>query len=399
MRITFIASIFFLSILISPPALFAGGGGEPIETHWLRPFTVSGAVDSKGLEPYPESCRACHSSQFESWTKSLHSGSMSPGLLMQIEANIAPAFVNSCKFCHAPAIEQSEVIERGESNGQSETVEADSAFISNPDYDERLASSGVSCAICHLRKGVVYGPPGSVNLSGEPPHESIESSFFESSEFCAACHQMDRGYELRGKVLTNTYREWKESSYAKDNITCQKCHMPDRRHEFRGIHDPEMVRSGLDIKLIRVPANSGVKAALTIKNARVGHRFPTYVTPIVVIKAFMKDANGEVIKDSTEKGFIGRLVSQDLKTEYFDTRLKPHQTFTFDYDTNDYDALGAKTLVFSITVRPDEFYDRMFKRAIEHGKSGFIEAHLKEASRRTGSSSYVLFAEEIEIGE
>lgn len=383
MRILFIASVFFLSVFISPPEPFAGGGEEPFLTHWERPFAVTG----DGVEPYPRSCKACHSAQFDSWSKSLHSGSMSPGLLMQTEANLAPAFVDSCIFCHAPAIEQ------------NKKVQADSAFITNPAYDERLAKSGVSCAVCHQREGVVYGPPGPSKLSVSAPHESIEAPLFESAEFCAACHQMDRGYELNGKVLTNTYREWKESSYAKENITCQKCHMPDGRHEFRGIHDPEMVRSGLDINFLRVPAENGVRAALTIKNARVGHRFPTYVTPIVVVKAFLIDAEGQVIEGSTEKGFIGRLISQDLQIEYFDTRLKPFQTFTLDYDTSERDIKGARKLVFEVTVRPDEFYDRMFKRAIDHGKTGFIEAHLKEAERRTNESSYVLFTEEIEIGD
>ena len=41
----------------------------------------------------------------------------------------------------------------------------------------------------------------------------------------------------------------------------------------------------------------------------------------------------------------------------------------------------------------------MFKRAIEHGKSGFIEEHLREAERRTDGSPYVLFTEEIALGD
>jgi mono/diheme cytochrome c family protein len=319
--------------------------------------------------------------------------------LMQIDSNAAPAFVKSCKFCHAPAIEQSEFVERGESDGEVEKIEADSAFISNPAYDERLAKSGVSCAVCHIRGGVVVGPENPTDLPGEAPHEVSTSLLFESSEFCAACHQLDRGYELNGKVLTNTYREWKESAYGKRNITCQQCHMPDRRHEFRGIHDPDMVKGGLDIKVIRVPAPEGIKAALSIKNAAVGHMFPTYVTPIVVVKAYMLDFDGKVIEESVEKGFIGRLISQDLSTEYFDTRLKPFQSYVLEYDTAGRDVKHAERLVFEITVRPDEFYDRMFKRAIEHGRSGFVEAELKEAERRSDASPYLLFKEEISLGD
>ncbi len=312
---------------------------------------------------------------------------MSPGLLMQLDVKKAPAFAKSCKFCHAPAIEQ------------DKTIEADGAFKENPDFDERLAKSGVNCAVCHLRSGVVVGPPNPTDMPGEPPHETSTSALFQSSEFCAACHQLDQGFELNGKVLTNTYAEWKESYYARNKITCQTCHMPKRAHDFRGIHDKEMTRGGLEINLLRVPTfnSDGVKAALSIKNARVGHMFPTYVTPIVVVKAYQLDESGNVIEESVERGFIGRLVSQDLSVEYFDTRLKPFQSYVLEYDTGERDVKGAKVLVFEVTVRPDEFYDRMFKRAILHGKSGYIEAELKEAEKRTERSSYVLFREETEL--
>lgn len=381
-----IAIFLFITVIFSPPLLIAGGGEPPEAQHWQRPFKISG--DGEPLfQPYPESCKACHSVQFDDWSASLHSGSVSPGLLTQITANTAPAFVQSCTFCHAPAIEQ------------TKSVEADSATITNLDYDDRLFNSGVSCAACHMRAGVINGPPEPSPRVGEAPHESKENLLFESAEFCAACHQMDRGYELNGKVLTNTYREWKESSYGKNNITCQKCHMPGRRHEFKGIHDPDMVRGGLDINILRVPTEKGIKAALTIKNARVGHMFPTYVTPIVVVKAFLVDKDGTIIEDSIDKGFIGRLVSQDLKIEYFDRRLKPGQTFTMDYTSEGRDASEARKLIFEITVRPDEFYDRLFKRALKDGGSGFEPEYLKEAEKRTNTSTYVLFREELDIGE
>ena len=116
----------------------------------------------------------------------------------------------------------------------------------------------------------------------------------------------------------------------------------EQASRIQGIHDPDMVRGGLDIKVIRVPTSSGVKAGLSIKNAAVGHMFPTYVTPIVVVKAFLVDAKGAVIEESVERGFIGRLVSQDLSIEYFDTRLKPFQSYVLEYDTNKYEVKGAK---------------------------------------------------------
>ena len=69
-----------------------------------------------------------------------------------------------------------------------------------------------------------------------------------SSEFCQSCHQFaPDGLALNGKLLENTYAEWKASRFAREGVQCQDCHMPDRRHLWRGIHDPAMVRSGLTI--------------------------------------------------------------------------------------------------------------------------------------------------------
>ncbi len=406
LRLSFIATVLFISIIFSPPLLHAGGGEQPKAEHWKRPFNISGD-NEVSYEPYPDSCKACHASQYNDWSASLHSGSMSPGVLTQLDTHLRPGQSIGCYFCHAPAIEQSEVIERSEASGQSDLFKPPGAYdedtlADNPLFDKRLKETGVNCVVCHMRSGVVNGPPNPSELTGEahnPPHETKELPLFESAEFCAACHQMDMGYVLNGKVLTNTYNEWKDSYYGENNITCQKCHMPGRRHQFRGIHDPEMVRKGLDIKVLRVPTETGIKAALTIKNARVGHMFPTYVTPIVVVKAYLQDANEEPIEESIEKGFIGRLVSQDLNVEYFDTRLKPFQTFTLDYDTQERDLTDARKLVFEITVRPDEFYDRLFKRAYEFEDSGFKDDELNEAVKRTAASPYVLFKEEFLIEE
>jgi len=55
------------------------------------------------------------------------------------------------------------------------------------------------------------------------------------------------GFALNGKLLQSTYDEWKASRFARQGVQCQDCHMPDRRHRWRGIHDADMVRSGLTI--------------------------------------------------------------------------------------------------------------------------------------------------------
>src|SRR3972149_4806383 len=101
------------------------------------------------------------------------------------------------------------------------------------------------------------GPPGVPARRGrggspasEPPRERLphngapRTPAFLRAEFCRDCHQFPPdGFALNGKLLENTYAEWKASPFARAGVQCQDCHMPDRRHLWRGIHDAATVRA------------------------------------------------------------------------------------------------------------------------------------------------------------
>src|SRR5947207_165756 len=131
-----------------------------------------------------------------------------------------------------------------------------------------------------------FGPPrrdGSLAPTAPSetlPHNGVtRAPAFLRSEFCQSCHQFTAdGFALNGKLLENTYNEWKASRFAREGVQCQDCHMPDRRHLWRGVHHPEMVRSG-----VTIDASAGasryrpaeiVSVTLTVENTRVGHAFP-----------------------------------------------------------------------------------------------------------------------------
>ena len=358
------------------------GGEEQLLNYCKRPTPLQ----SQEITLHPDACGKCHKYQYSDWKGSLHSRAVGPGLLGQLSPDNDPEFAASCYFCHAPMMEQSEVKTGARSKGQGA-----SNYIKNQSFDNRLKLSGVSCSVCHLREGKIYGPPKRVRSRetgvGRKDQDShggfIENDFFEDAEFCAACHQLDEGYELNGKLLTNTYREWKESIYGQGNVTCQMCHMPDRRHLFRGIHDPEMVKSGIAIEASR----SGNKARLVISNTGVGHFFPTYVTPQVVVRGFVKDAGGKAVRSSVKEAFIGRKVSTDLGEEFFDTRIAPGKRFDFDYSMP---VKGGKA-VFEVWVYPDEFYNRLYKALLRKNNN----RELKKALKTTGESGYLLFRTEL----
>src|SRR5207245_1516074 len=170
------------------------------------------------------------------------------------------------------------------------------------------------------------GPPEAL------PHGGVtRTPAFLSAAFCRGCHQFaEDAPTLNGKPLENTYREFEASRFAREGVQCQDCHMPDRRHLWRGIHDVDMVRSGLSIEVAaprsRAGAGDNVDVGLTVRSVRVGHAFPTYVTPKVVLRAELVDATGAVIERSRAESVIALEIALDLSREISDTRLLPGQS-------------------------------------------------------------------------
>ena len=378
--------IVLILTLASPPV--SSGGEASLSVHWQRPVKTGGYGAVESL--YPENCAACHRSQYDDWKGALHSKSVGPGLLAQLDTEKYPETAMSCYFCHAPLSLQNEIAVV-DNNGP--------AYAPNGSFDERLKSSGVGCAVCHVREGGVFGPRGHERSKGSPRanHASIQSDIFERAEFCAACHQLDQGYELNGKLLVNTFTEWKESEYGKSNVQCQSCHMPGRKHLFRGIHDPEMVKSGVKFEVERVDTGASIGAKLRIINSGVGHYFPTYVTPLVVVKGFLTDSKGKALKGTLKEKVIGRKVTIDLSRELFDTRIPPSGSSEFYYALRR--PVKADRLIFEVWVFPDEFYDRFFENASKRRDPAMKIEELEEALKITSGSGYLLFKRELSLDE
>ncbi len=354
--------------------------------YWKRPVPFQGIspewYGNLGISLYPEDCGKCHVSQYREWRDSLHSMAIGPGIKGQLAPYSDPSFAGSCYICHAPLSEQQEVLDIAE------------GYAKNLQFDERLKASGVNCAVCHLRGYKKYGPPSPGRLQKSSVYGGfIPSPFFESSGFCAPCHQFpEDGNAINGKLLENTYIEWLESPYPAMGVTCQSCHMPERRHYFRGIHDPGMVSRGLEIVVKRMKIRGVSSAVLTIKNSGVGHYFPTYVTPLVTVRAFVVNREGVEEEGSRKEEHIGRIVTLDLSRELADTRIPPRGEFIFDYKIEDV-GVDAK-LVMEVWVYPDEFYNRFFKAALE-AEYFTSEKEMKEALEETEKSKYLLFRKEI----
>jgi hypothetical protein len=384
-----------------PPRGLSAGEREFIEKHWRRAIPPQGEAPAR-FSPIersllPEACGACHPVQFGDWQASLHSKSMGPGVAGQLVemARREPAAARSCAKCHAPVAEQ-----------RPELVEPPGVVLSNPDFDPALEARGVICASCHVRGHEHFGPPRrDGSTAHRAPRESLphngvtRTTAFLRAEFCASCHQFGAdGLALNGKPLENTYEEGRRSPARRRGLQCQNCHMPDRRHLWRGIHDAGMARSGVDITLRadrrRYRAGDLVRATLSISTPRVGHAFPTYVTPQVLVRAELVDSRGQPVAGSAEERVIARRVPLDLSREIADTRIPPGGRFTLVYARR-LERTGLKLRV-TVRVLPDEFYTRFFEALLAAG-AGEGEAQITEALETTRRSAYTLYEKELPL--
>lgn len=352
--------------------------------HWQQPLQPQGPPPEQwsDLEKSlnPEDCAQCHADKFDEWKTSLHAHAMSPGFVGQIMTYDAQG-ANDCMDCHAPLAEQKLAFQQAVVRGEGHLPAA-----------QGLAAAANSCAGCHVRENRRYGPPqkdtGQTGQSDpDNPHGGVFRTVeFEKSDFCASCHQFPQDYAINGKPLENTVFEWQASPQAAQGITCQNCHMPDRKHLWRGIHDPEMVKSGLTVHYDL----TSDRARFTLTNSGVGHAFPTYITPKVIMHAVALDADGQPIADTAVSHVIKRDVGYagGRWLEYSDTRLLPGDVASLDLDWQD-----STRIRMWLDIRPDDYYvqevygDLVRDYADNSPEKGLIEHAITQAQ----ANNFILY--------
>jgi hypothetical protein len=361
-------------------------GNVDASGYWQQPLAAQGRPPKSWtkLEQSlaPADCGECHAAQFAQWQSSRHAHAFSPGLLGQILVYNA-ADTAECLQCHAPLAEQRLAFEAARGLGAEELA-------------GNLATAGNSCGGCHLRHYRHFAPPqrgtGVTGASAlAAPHGGVlRTTLFERAEFCSVCHQFPASPAVNGKPLENTFVEWRASPQSAQGIVCQTCHMPDRRHLWRGVHDPEMVASGLTPQLT---ANAkGVRFAIT--NTGVGHAFPTYAAPKAVMRAVALDADG-LPRPQTQRAYV---IARDVRyqddhwVELSDTRLLPGQTAAIELDWDGSDRIWAW-----LEVIPDDFYTReVFPGQLDGFPLGSAaRALILKASADAAASAFRLFETEL----
>jgi hypothetical protein len=320
-----------------------------LDAFWRRPLAAQGDAPAQWspLERslMPADCGQCHADVLAQWQSSRHAHAFSPGLLAQLIGN-DDAGAAECMQCHAPLAEQREAFLAARARGVADRFDEDG-----------LAAAGNSCGGCHVRHNSRFGPPQRGSGATGPsqpigPHGgALRTAAFERSEFCSSCHQFSADTAVNGKPLENTYEEWRASPQAAQGIVCQTCHMPDRAHLWRGIHDPTMVAKGLTANITA----DAETARFELVNSGVGHAFPTYTVPTVVMNLVALDADGAARPQTLRSHVIARRVRYDDAAnswiELSDARLLPGQSSTIELAWN-----GSERIRAWLEVIPDDFY-------------------------------------------
>lgn len=357
--------------------------------HWAQPLAPQGNPPADFTPPEaalgPEGCGACHAAQLADWRTSLHARAMGPGILWQLRTMKQPEG-NDCLRCHAPLAEQKALaaLEHGWPNAPATPPPA---WVP-PD----LHRQGLVCAACHVRRHERLGP---VARKAPPPDARLphggfrEEAAFSDSRFCSPCHQFPPGgRQVNGKLLENTFEEWRASRHAREGRHCQSCHMPDRRHLWRGIHDPEMVRRALhrEVSVTRIDAGR-IRVSVTLANRDAGHYLPTYVVPKLLVNLHLRGPGTRML---VGQHVVGRTLDVGLERELADTRLAPDGRQELSYDIAA--GPGRWEAILSTEVAPGEHYERMFAdmRRRNPGLDEATRALLDEALARALGARFFL---------
>ena len=375
--------------------------GDPVAQflahHWADPMQPQGnpPASYSPLEASldPKACGTCHAQQWNDWKTSLHSRTIGPGILWQF-LMMTQSGADTCMRCHAPLAEQKALVAR-ERGWKNAPAAPPPAYV-----PADLDRDGLVCAACHVRRHARFGPPPRAGQpaaagAGRLPHGGFSAQpAFEDSRFCATCHQFAAdGARLDGKLLENTFEEWRSSPAAARGESCQSCHMPDRRHLWRGIHDPQMTRRALRVSLHVRRIGAAVDARAELANVGAGHDFPTYIVPEVVATLELVEASGAV-RSVLARREIGRKADLQLTREISDTRIAPGSRARLQ-SRFALPAAGARDAYvrLRVVVHPGAHYERLFRSLLER-PDRIPEAALpllREALAEAQSGSYELY--------
>lgn len=308
-----------------------------------------------------ESCGQCHQAIFEEWKTSLHAKAyIDPFYLAYYKMD---KYDPSCRVCHTPLEIQMEQLVSYENKDYLHPQ-----YKKNPAFDKKIRDEGVTCAACHVRNGMVYGPYPASSL--QSPHSVAYDPEYRSEKLCLRCHQVtQKKLSLVSDGICSTGVEFYQSHWFKKGYTCQTCHMesverplvPGFKSRKTGQHLWQGAFSKAQLKKA-FTFSAQIKDAsiwVTITNSGAGHKIPTGDPErYIKLSFYWVTVNNQqhLIKQIQ---FMREMIWKPILIEWTDNRLAPGESASFQFKQPE--SKGQLKVVAEYHVMSDWSYQRLQK--------------------------------------
>jgi hypothetical protein len=283
-----------------------------------------------------EHCGGCHTEIYREWKSSLHSKAFTDPFFTAYHKKDEGD--PTCLICHVPLQNQSPVML------SSSQASGGLSITPNPEFDAELQQEGVTCAGCHVRDGVVYGPYHAKDLNA--PHAVGYDEKFLQKSICNQCHEVpSKGFSLMRGGVCSTGMESTVGPWADKGYVCQDCHMPavtrplvagfpprkGRKHTWPGGYSSEQLKKVFSFKAQK----KGSDLTITITNAGAGHKAPTGDPDrFIILEFYWIDENGHREILHTLK-FKRQIIWQPIMFVLYDNRLAPGESLQLESTSPD----------------------------------------------------------------
>jgi hypothetical protein len=186
----------------------------------------------------------------------------------------------------------------------------------------------------------------------------------------------------------------------KRGVQCQHCHMPNREHTWKGVHDPETFRQGFAISATATRRDDGIVSVhARMGNVGAGHYLPTTPTPAAWLSIELLDAKGAPIPGTLVEKRVGRHIQFVKKAfqEIEDTRIPPGGHLDLHRAWRAGRIARATHLRIRVRVRPDDYYEGLYKARLRAKLDPEIRAMFETALANAEASAYVAYDETVPV--
>ena len=297
-----------------------------------------------------ESCKECHEDIYYEYQSSYHSKTYFNDELHRKVANKVSSTSYDCGVCHMPGATNQKELASGKHSPSDK-------------YEEQ--TDAVSCFYCHQIGFVQKAHTRNINYLSKKPagfkpsmfgslknaddsdkHEMLNNPIYKKN-VCLGCHSHKRN--------THDVLIFDAMGDNQDSTECIKCHMPyspgavektnkkgrteHRSHDFPGIHNMEMVKDAVEIKIetnantIEITLKNKMPHPLIIQASRLKYLEITITRDSKVIwknfkKSPMEDKKGAFVTEFLDKndkfvsipafafkrGFVNNLKAKEVRT-------------------------------------------------------------------------------------